>query len=125
MNKSKQLLNNKLSKKIQKEVRKAQKEYLRREEPTDSDPVTAEEMLKRFPKKTAKKEKALLASLQKQMKIKKGCKKKILSKRTNPGEVLAHSAPAHVHKEGSHWVKTLTQQNKEKRKLLEKKLSKR
>lgn len=124
MNRSKHSLTSKLSKKIKKEVRNAQVEYARPEERAYSDQLTAKEMLKKYPKKTVKKEKSLLESMQKRVKAKKQTPKRTSSKRTTPGEVPSTSTPAFAHKEGARWVKTLTSQNKVQRKSLFKKLSK-
>ncbi|MBS0653399.1 MAG: hypothetical protein JSR39_07745 [Verrucomicrobia bacterium] len=121
MNRSKRSLNNKLSKKIQKEVRNAQAEYQRPEERAYSDQLTAREMLKKYPKKVAKKEKSLLDSMQKRVKLKKQVAKRISSKRTNSGEVPSTSSPAFVHKEGARWIKTLAKQSTVQRKRLQKK----
>ncbi|MBS0651825.1 MAG: hypothetical protein JSR93_11755 [Verrucomicrobia bacterium] len=124
MNRSKRSLNNKLSKKIQKEVRNAQAEYQRPAERAYSDQLTTREMLKKYPKKVAKKDKSLLDAMQKRVKLKKQIAKRISSKRTTPGQVPSNSTPAYVHKEGARWVKTLTTQNKVQRKRLQIKLSK-
>ncbi len=124
MNRSKRSLNNRLLKKIQKEVRNAQTEYQSQQDRAYSDQLTTKEMLKKHPKKVAKKEKSLLDSMQKRFKLKKQRAKRISSKRTTPGEVVANSAPASAHKEGARWVKTLAKQNTIQRKRLQKKLSK-
>ena len=125
MNRSKLSVNNRLSKKIRKEVHNAQKEYLKPEERLYSDQLTTKEMLKKYPKKVAKVKIALLDSMDKGIKLKKKAPTRINSKRTTPAEgLIASAAPAYVHKEGSRWAKTLIVQSKIQRKSLQKKLSK-
>ena len=125
MNRSKLSMNNRLSKKIQKEVRNSQKEYLRPEERLYSDQLTAEEMLKKYPKKSAKVKISLINSMQKGMKLKKKAPARAASKRTTPSEGhIPAAAPAHVLKEGVRWAKTLVSQSKIQRKGLQRKLSK-
>ena len=65
-------------------------------------------MLKKFPKKAAKKGESLLAAVEKSLANKKLKNQKLTSKRTTPGKVSAQSAPAYPNKEGSRWIKTLT-----------------
>ncbi len=121
MNRSKRSLNNRLSKKIEKEVRTAQVEYQSPQDRAYSDQLTTQEMLKKYPKKVAKKKKSPLDSMQKRFKFKKQIAKRIPSKRTTPGEVPSTSSPAFVHKEGARWVKTLVKQSTIQRKRLQKK----
>lgn len=124
MNRSKLSMNNKLSKKMQKEVRNSQKEYLKPEERLYSDQLTTREMLKKYPKKVVKKQKSLLDAMQRRVRLKKQAPKRASSKRTTPGEVSAQSAPASIHKEGARWVKTLASQSRVQRKSLQKKMTK-
>jgi|SRR3990172_7833835 len=121
MNRSKQPMNNKLNKKNQKEIRTAQSEYATKEASAYSDQLTAREMLKKYPKKTSKKEKASLASLEKEISAKKAKKLKKHSKRTTPGTVPATSSPRNVHMEGGRWIKSLEKQSFTQQKLVVKK----
>ena len=109
---------------MNKEVRAAQVEYQRPEEREYSDQLTAQEMLKRFPKKAADKKRALVAALEKGVKQKKQPPKRNPSKRTTPGEISSLSAPAFAHKEGARWAQTLKLQSRIQRKSLQKKMSK-
>ena len=121
MNRSKQPMNNKLNKKNQKEIRTAQSEYATKEASAYSDQLTAREMLKKYPKKTSKKEKASLASLEKEISAKKAKKLKKHSKRTTPGTVPSTSAPRNAHMEGVRWIKSMAKQNFTQQKLAVKK----
>ncbi len=125
MNRSKGSLTSRLAKKMKKEVHNSQKEYLKPEDRLYSDQLTTQEMLKKFPKKLAKKTKSLIDSMQKRVKLKKKLREGARSRRTTPGqEEGQQAAPAYVNKEGARWIKTLTSQNKVKQKSLRKKLSK-
>jgi len=121
MNRTKQLTNNKLNKKNQKEVRAAQSEYAAKEALAYSDQLTASEMLKKYPKKTSKKEQASLASMEKEISAKTAKKLKKHSKRTTPGTVPSTSTPRHVHMEGGRWIKSLAKQNFTNQKIVVKK----
>ncbi len=109
---------------MNKEVRAAQGAYQRPEDRAYSDELTAQEMLKRFPKKASPKKKALVEAFKKGIALKKQQKKRIPSKRTTPGETPSLSSPAFVHKEGARWEKTLKLQNRVQQKSLQRKLSK-
>jgi hypothetical protein len=50
---------------------------------------------------------------------------KILHKRTNTGQPLTNSSPAHVHPEGKRWIKTLQKQTAVKKVVNTKKFAKR
>jgi len=101
MNRGKKIIDKKVKKKIDKEIRLAQN-------PSFATPSFAEA------KALSKKETALFK------KPKKG------SKRTTPGEIPAQSSPPKiVHVEGRRWIKTLEKQNLTDSRILTKKLSKR
>ncbi len=121
MNRSKQALNGKLNKKNQKEVHKTLQTL-----PTQDlyrDSLTAKELSKKFPKKMAKGGKL---AAPKKIGIQKKSPLKKHSKRTGPSRELitTESTPAHSHREGAVWVKTLTKQGAMQRKHLNKTLSK-
>jgi hypothetical protein len=121
MNKSKRPMTNRLRKKMAKEIRLAQPAFYQPEPRQYSNELTPQELLKKYPKKLAKKQKELLNSATKSIALKKKKHKK-LSKRTNPGDVPGKiSSPGIVHKEGRHWIKTLTKQSIQQRKVLMKK----
>ncbi len=112
MNRSKRPMTNKLRKKMEKTIRNAQGAYPVPETYEYSDRLTTQEMLKKYPKKVAKKQQELLVAAEKRMEIKAKRPKHIPSKRTTPGEVMERdAAPANVHVEGKRWIKTLTKQN--------------
>ncbi|HEY2810300.1 MAG TPA: hypothetical protein VGJ00_02780 [Rhabdochlamydiaceae bacterium] len=90
-----------------------------------SDELSPEQVLKKYPKRIAKTEKGMLQGLKKRLKAKESQKQKKHSKRTNCGEVDEHSPPAHVHVEGTRWVKNLRMQSKIERKRLGKQQLKR
>lgn len=120
-------MNNKVRKKANKEIKKAQKSiFEEEEEPLRSDVLNVEQEIKKYPKKIAQKENSLLISLKKNIEIKK--KKQALhntSKRTSPGTVEGQpSSPASPHVEGERWNQTLNLQNKVKRKSFTAKLNK-
>jgi hypothetical protein len=117
MNKSKRGMPNKLRKKMEKEIHHAQAGYSSSEDQY-GDELLAKEMLKKFPKKGAKKEASLLAAVEKSLANKKLKNQKLTSKRTTPGRVLIKTAPAYPNKEGSRWIKTLTKQNSADRAVL-------
>lgn len=115
MNRSKRPISNALRKKMKKEIRLGQSSYPVPESRQYSDELTAKEMLKKYPKKVAKKQKELLQASEKRIAIKKKKLHKVTSKRTTPGKVPGefphdYSQPAIVHKEGRRWIKTLTKQ---------------
>ncbi|MES2345907.1 MAG: hypothetical protein V4494_08240 [Chlamydiota bacterium] len=92
--------------------------------PLKSDTLKPLDLLKKYPTKNAQKKAAVLATLRKQLAIKKIKKQRKISKRTNVG-VDAESPPKSIHVEGGRWMKTLVKQNLLKRKSLTKRLSKR
>jgi len=112
-------------KKMEKQIKKGQKELSSEEFPR-TDELTPEEALSRYPKKRKKVEKPLMDSTVKNMEIKKKKQHTKHSKRTTPGEVEhRETPPAHEHREGQRWEKTLVKQNKAKRKAITSKLQKR
>ncbi len=122
MNRSKRAMPNKLRKKISKEIRLAQAKYPMPETRQYSDELTTKEMLKKYPKKIAKKQAELLQKSEKRVGIKKKKLHKNVSKRTTPGAIPSdYSPPAIVHKEGKRWIKTLTKQSVGQRKSLARK----
>jgi hypothetical protein len=110
MNKSKRPMANKLRKKMTKEIRLAQASYPVPKARMLSDELTTKEMLKRYPKKTAKKQAGLLETSTSRVVVKKKKHQKKHSKRTTPGTVASDSSPAFPQKEGLRWIKTLTKQ---------------
>ena len=115
MNRSKRAMPHKLRKKMGKEIRLSQAGYPVPEDRKYSDELTAKEMLKKYPKKVAKKQTELLKSSEKTIAIKKKKLHKITSKRTTPGTVPSDSPPAIVHKENKRWIKVLTKQTSAQR----------
>jgi hypothetical protein len=111
MNRSKRMMSNKLRKKMGKEIRLAQARYPAPESLQYSDELTAKEMLKKYPKRVAKKIEATVKGTEKRIEIKKLKHQKMSSKRTAPGGVPADSSPSNAHKEGRRWIKTLIKQN--------------
>jgi hypothetical protein len=81
-------------------------------------------MVKKYPKKIGKAEKGMLKGLDKRWKAQESKKLKKHSKRTNCGKVDEHSPPAHVHVEGSRWVKNLRAQSSIQRQISRKQMSK-
>lgn len=115
MNRAKRAMPNKLRKKMTKEIRVAQAQYPSPEARRYSDELTAKEMLKKYPKKRAKKISETVQATGKRFNVKKKMQKRNTSKRTTPGTTPANSTPAVVHREGGRWIKTLTQQAKTER----------
>lgn len=123
MNHNRRPLTSRTRKKMEKEVRKGQ-ELLTTPRPPTSDEITALQLLKKYPKKTQKKELGVLRNFQKETTPKK--RKKIPSKRTTPGEVMTRdSSPKIVHLEEARWEKTVNMQNVIRSKGLKAKLLKR
>lgn len=118
MNRSKRGMSNKLRKKMGKEIRLAQAGYPVPESREYSDELTAKELLKKFPKKVAKRKESLLKAVEKGLATKKLKNQKLMSKRTTTGMVPADSSPAYPNREGSRWIKTLTKQNLAQRAIL-------
>ena len=111
MNRAKRQLTNRIQKKMAKTIRIAQGRYPIPAIHESSDEMTAQELLKKYPKRQAKKNKEILIAAQKNLAIKKKKHQKITSKRTTPGLVDPDSSPAHVHPEGKRWMKTIIRQN--------------
>lgn len=126
MNRNRKPLEKRMRKKIDKEIRSAQSEYAKKDPLPNSDQLRAEEMLKKYPKKTIKAEKGIIASTKKNFEIKK--KKEHSShhsKRTTPGEVMEQDAtPAHAHAEGQRWQKLSVKQSVNRGQAMKRKLSK-
>lgn len=123
MNHNRRPLTSRTRKKMEKEVRKGQELLTTPREP-NSDEITAEQLLKKYPAKTQKRELPTLRKFQNQSTPKK--RKKILSKRTTPGEVMTRdSSPKIVHLEEARWEKTVNLQNVIQSKGLKAKLLKR
>ena len=74
-----------------------------------------EKLLSRLPEKSARKTKAQLLSMRKNVETKKTKRLSPHSKRTTPGDVEERdSPPGNQHIEGKRWIKTLTKQTQEK-----------
>lgn len=109
-----------------KNIKEAEKNFPPPEEVLESDVLTPKDILKKYPKKIRNADKALLDATMKRVAIKRTKKTSPHSKRTTPGEVLTMDAtPAHAHREGARWDKTLGVQNKFSGKNLTAKLQKR
>lgn len=93
------------------------------EEETMSTANSFKTTLSKLPSKRAAKEKAQIASLEKNIKMKKTKNQKHLAHHnTTPGEIEGKpAAPKHIHIEGKRWGKTLQKQTKAKNKILTKK----
>lgn len=125
MTRARHQMNNAIRKKMDKEVKKGEKNFTQTEALPDSNTLTTDQMLKKYPKKIEKSEKSLLASLKKNVEIKHAKAKSSHSKRTTPGTVEGQpGAPAFTKQEGAHWKKTLKLQNKVQSKALTHKLNK-
>jgi len=125
MNKNRRPLASQTRKKLEKQIKKGQKELEKTEALPRTDTLTTEEALKKYPTKRQKIEKSLTDGVKKNMAVKKKKKAASHSKRTTPGEVdHRESPPASIHPESTRWKKTLDQQNKGKRKELSAKLQK-
>jgi hypothetical protein len=125
MNRSKRFLNNSLEKAMKKEVRKGQRAAPTvLEEPLRSDQLSTRQMLKKYPKKIAKEDAALVLSTLKGMQAKKAKKATKTSKRTTPGMVPANSTPHIIHVEGGRWMKTVQKQTTDQTKKLTRRLAK-
>ncbi len=114
MNRGKQPMSNRAQKKVNKEVRSAQTASFATVEtaPLPSEPI-AQELLNKFPKKSAKKIKAQVDATVRGMANKKKKQHAKHSKRSTPGDV-AHDAdfspPKVVQIEGKRWIKTIEKQ---------------
>ena len=125
VNRAKGQLDKSLNKKRDKTIKYAQSAYFTPEKLPNPGSLTAKDLLKKQPKKLAKKEQEELNGSMKRMEIKKTKEHSPHSKRTTPGQVDERpSPPASIHPEGRRWQKTLTLQSKIQRKSLDKKLSK-
>ena|SRR3569832_903670 len=105
MNKPKYQVTNRARKKMNKEVRASK---VQPDPQLTSDHIKPTNLLSRYPKKTVKKEKASLKSLQKNLTAKKHKKESHRSKRTGPGTPGTQereAAPKIVHVEGKRWIK--------------------
>jgi hypothetical protein len=121
MNRSKRAMNNKLRKKMSKEIRLAQASYPTPESRSYSDELTTKEMLKKYPKKVAKKHAEAINASKKRIGLKKKAPRKGLSKRTTPGTVPSDSSPAYPHREGKRWIKNLNKQTLNQRAIASRK----
>lgn len=127
MNKSKQPMPKNIRKRVDKQVKKD----LKSGEDTPIKPMSKKfpsekEMLAPQPKKRAKIDKQHMMSMEKSIKRKKAkLTGKKRSKRTDPQDAIVNSEPAHVHPEGTRWIKTLVKQNKVQSKKIVRKMTKR
>ena len=125
VNRAKGQLDKRVNKKRDKTIKYAQNAYFTPEKAPHSDAARVKDILKKQPKKIAKKDQAELRGALKRMEIRKTKEQATHSKRTTPGQVDERpSAPASIHPEGRRWQQTLTPQNRVQRKSLTKKLSK-
>ncbi len=116
MNRAKKFIHKDLAKKMHKEIRLAQSAYPVKEELLLSNEAQPAAFLKKYPKKMAKKWNEQIESLSSHLKKTKKKRSFHVSKRTTPGELLSRdAAPAHIHKEGTRWSKTLVAQAQGKR----------
>lgn len=112
-------------KKQKKEIRLAQPLFYAKEGRKYSDELTSKEMLKKYPKKVALKEKAIVTASMKRAEQKKTKRLAPHSKRASPSDKLPRtSTPHHVHEENERWIKTVTVQNVDKARRLTKKMLK-
>jgi hypothetical protein len=129
MNRAKKPLNNAIAKAIRKEVREGQRmEQTNQQLMEQTEVRTQENMLAKYPKKLAAKNKNAnaLDAAQKQLKLKARKRKAKISKRTTPGKVDTHNlAPESTNKEGGRWLQTIQKQTLLQAKSLVKKLFKR
>ena len=125
MNRGKKPLAKTIKKKIQKSIRKNLQSGEDTVEPVKKVLPSTKDLLKGQPKKKAKIVKDHLASMEASAKAKKQKAKKKLSKRTSPSDAIVESIPAHVHTEGTRWIKTLNKQTSTKNKIALKKDAKR
>lgn len=106
MNRNKRSLTQKTQKKMKKEIRTANAIRATQNTQKEVAILTEKELKKRFPKRISP-----IVNSQSIPLLKKGLKKKSVSKRTTPGLLKSRSAaPAHVHSEGKRWIKTLKSQ---------------
>ncbi|HSX04826.1 MAG TPA: hypothetical protein VLG76_08890 [Rhabdochlamydiaceae bacterium] len=128
MNKNRQPLDARTRRKNNKTIRDAQSAFAKKEPPVLSDQLKVDDLLKKYPPKMRAKDKSLLDSQLKTMKIEKKVKTVSYhthSKRTTPGEVEGRdSTPAHVHPESAKWDKNLKLQNTVNNKSFNKKMLK-
>ncbi len=121
MNRGKQQMSKRDQKKMNKAVRDGQTASFATLEPAPlNTETTPEEILKKFPKKSARKIKAEIAGTLKGMENKKKKLKAKHSRRASPGDVPRdsdYSPPKVVEVEGKRWIKTITKQIQLKTKL--------
>lgn len=125
MNRKKQPMTNRLNKRVQKEVKKGLRASAEKVRSPSKTPVTPQALLKPYPKKAVTEDKRQLTSMLTVMERKKAQKHKKNSKRSSPKDSIVNSSPAHIHSEGTRWMKTVKKQSLIKNKRLTKKLSKR
>lgn len=104
-----------------KEVRKASASRSSQNRDPEIAALTEKELSKRYPRK---KKTSLAAAKAKIVAKKKKAPQHNTSKRTTPSTTQVESPPAHAHKEGLRWIKTITEQCRMQRKKLQKKMSK-
>lgn len=117
MNRSRRPISASLGKKKDKTVRNSQTGIPIREERKYSDELTTKEMLKKYPRKVAKKTEEIVMAMGATVRAKKGKAQKKISKRTTPGYIPSDSTPAYQHREGQRWIKTLNRQASTQRKI--------
>lgn len=102
------------SKKRHKEVHQSEKMRTIQEQDPLIAQLTEKELKKRYPRKKT----------QPPSTLKKPSRKKKKSKRTNTNTEYNESPPAHIHKEGFRWIKTLIKQCRMQKKKMQKRFSK-
>ncbi len=110
MNRSKKQLTTKLRKQMSKTIRNAQTGIIAYEG-LKPDSKLQKEAYKQFPHQPPSRKKKYFSELKLKMKEAKAKGQKSVSKRTTPGTVPSDSTPAHSHREGKRWMKTLIKQN--------------
>lgn len=88
-------------KKMSKEIRTA---VPQRQDLSNLDITRASELLSRYPRKTQKKEGALLKSLKKNMEVKRVKRTAKHARRSGPGLPTIEASPQVVHPEGKRWI---------------------
>ena len=94
-------------------------------EPEKKEYPTEIEMVKKTPSRKAKVQMQHKLSMEKSMQRKKAKLSSNPSKRTSPDLGIENSPPAHIHVEGTRWIKTLASQAKVKINRFIKKMLKR
>jgi len=125
MNKGKRVLNNRVNKKMHKDIKSAQQAYQLSETRLSSDELTPQAMLKNYPKRVTTKTLNAVTANKKRMEVKLARHKKT-SKRTTPGtfDVDTESPRMYGHAEGARWMKTVVTQSVGRRKALSKHMAK-